>query len=240
MKALFSMKTIQWKVLALAVLAGSPMLTGCASQAAMRQSIADREAEIRDLREERASLKGQVATLRTQLQNAEAAASEASMRASLDRVEAQIPASAPVQTARSFPELDGLGIGYGLRNGQMVISIPSEITFGSGRADLSDKGKSALKKVASTLKREYPNGKYFVEGHTDTDPIKKSKFASNRELSLARAMAVLTYLVEDCQVSDASCTVVGHGQYEPVAPGSSSADKAKNRRVEIVVDTSGS
>jgi hypothetical protein len=134
MKALFSMKVVQGKVLALAALAAMPMLTGCMSQAALRQSVADREAEIRDLREERASLKGQVATLRTQLQGAEAAASEASLRASLDRVEAQIPASAPVQTARSFPELDGLGIGYGLRNGQMVISIPSEITASVSRS----------------------------------------------------------------------------------------------------------
>jgi chemotaxis protein MotB len=233
------MKALQWKVLLLAALAGSPMLTGCVSQAGLRQSIADREAEIRDLREERAALKGQVATLRTQLQKAEATASEASLSASLDRVEAQIPAAATAQTERAFPELDSLGIGYGLRDGQMVISIPSEITFGSGRADLSDQGKAALAKVASTLEREYPRGKYFVEGHTDTDPIKKSKFASNRELSLARAMAVLTFLVEQCQVPDANCTVVGHGQYEPVAAGSSTADKAKNRRVEIVVDTSG-
>jgi chemotaxis protein MotB len=232
------MKAFQWKVLGLAVLAASPALTGCVSEAGLRQSIADREAEIRDLREERAALKGQVATLRTQLQKAEATASEASLNASLDRIESQIPAAAP-QEAREFPELDDLGIGYGLRNGQMVISIPSEVTFASGRADLSDKGKAALKKVAQTLRREYPSGAYFIEGHTDTDPIKKSKFASNRELSLARAMAVLTFLVEECQVPDASCTVVGHGQYEPVATGTSAADKAKNRRVEIVVDSSG-
>jgi chemotaxis protein MotB len=121
----------------------------------------------------------------------------------------------------------------------MVISIPSSITFASGQATLSKEGQKALQNVASTLKKEYPGAKYGIEGHTDSDPIKKSKFTSNRDLSIARAMAVLTYLVEECKIPDESCIVAGHGQYDPIGSNKSDSDKAKNRRVEIVVHQSG-
>ena len=139
----------------------------------------------------------------------------------------------PAET--KFPELDSMGISYGMRDGNMVISIPSSITFASGQATLSKDGQKALKEVASTLKKQYPQAKYAIEGHTDTDPIRKSRFTSNRELSIARAMAVLTYLVEECGVKDDQCIVAGHGQYDPVAATAGEKDKAKNRRVEIVV-----
>jgi chemotaxis protein MotB len=116
-----------------------------------------------------------------------------------------------------------------------VITIPSSISFPSGKAELSAQGQNALRQVAAVLKQSHPTGLYSIEGHTDTDPIRKSGFESNRDLSLERAMAVLTYLVEDCRIPDEQCVVVGHGQYRPIDPGTSSAAKAKNRRVEIVV-----
>jgi chemotaxis protein MotB len=117
----------------------------------------------------------------------------------------------------------------------MVISIRSAITFPSGQAALSKEGQKAIRNVASSLKKTYPGAKYGIEGHTDTDPIKKSKFPSNRDLSIARAMAVLTYLVEECGLPDDQCIVAGHGQYDPVVANKSESDKANNRRVEIVV-----
>jgi chemotaxis protein MotB len=124
------------------------------------------------------------------------------------------------------------------RFGNFYVSIPASITFASGKADLTKQGKEALGVVAATLKRDHADGHYWIEGHTDTDPITKSKWGSNRELSSARAMAVLTYLVEDCEIPDESCVIVGHGQYDPIADGGDSAAKARNRRVEIVVRNS--
>ena len=208
----------------------APLLTGCVSQAGYRQAIADREAEIRDLREERASLKQKLQDLKGRLEDARLQMASAPV----ETFEAAAPIEI-VEAPTSFPELDSLGITYGMRNGQMVISVPSSITFRSGSASLSSDGKKALRSVAKTLNGEYTGATFFIEGHTDSDPISKSKFASNRDLSLARAMAVLTFLVEDCSVPDADCKVVGHGQYEPVGPNDSSAGKARNRRVEIVV-----
>jgi chemotaxis protein MotB len=204
-------------------------LTGCVSQAGYRQAISDREAEIRSLREERAALKGQLQSLRGQLEDARVELASSSTMPAPVIVEAQ------AMPAQSFPELDSHGITYGMRDGQMVISVPASVSFRSGSASLSAKGKQALSSVASTLLGQYGGAAYFVEGHTDSDPIKKSKFASNRALSLERAMAVLTYMVEECGIPDEDCKVVGHGQYNPVEANDSQSNKAKNRRVEIVV-----
>ena len=201
----------------------------CVSSRGHQQAMDQKDAELRGLREERASLKAQIQRQKSELDSARGEAAEASARVA--------EPAAPETT--KFPELDSMGISYGMRDGNMVISIPSSITFASGQATLSKDGQKALKNVASTLKKEYPGAKYGVEGHTDSDPIKKSKFTSNRELSIARAMAVLTYLVEDCGIPDDQCIVAGHGQYDPVGSNKSDTDKAKNRRVEIVVHQGG-
>jgi len=218
-KSLRRLATVGWLCLAIAQ-------ASCVSQRGYQQSMDQKEAEIRGLREERAALKAQIAKQRSELDAARGQASEASLK---------LGAAEPAVPEESFPELDKMGISYGMRDGNMVISIPSSITFASGQATLSKDGQAALKEVASTLKKQYTGARYEIEGHTDADPIKKSKFASNRELSIARAMAVLTYLVEECGVKDDQCVVAGFGQYDPVASNTNDQDKAKNRRVEIVV-----
>jgi chemotaxis protein MotB len=200
----------------------------CVSSRSYQQAMDEKDSEIRGLREERAALKAQIQKQRSDLDATRGQVSEASARQS----EPAAPVEAP---DAKFPELDKVGISYGMRDGNMVISIPSSISFPSGQATLSKDGQNALKEVASTLKKQYAGAKYEIEGHTDSDPIKKSKFTSNRELSIARAMAVLTYLVEDCNIKDDQCVVAGFGQYEPVAKNDTDKDKAKNRRVEIVV-----
>lgn len=201
---------------------------GCVSSRGHQQAMDQKDSEIRALREERASLKAQIQRQKSELDNARGEAAEAGARI----------AEAPAAETK-FPELDSMGISYGMRDGNMVISIPSSITFASGQATLSKDGQKALQNVATTLRKEYAGAKYGIEGHTDSDPIKKSKFSSNRDLSIARAMAVLTYLVEECKIPDDACVVAGHGQYDPVGSNQSDADKAKNRRVEIVVHQGG-
>jgi chemotaxis protein MotB len=139
------------------------------------------------------------------------------------------------QVIEAQPSLADLGIGYAYRDGVAVITIPSSITFASGKASLSSSGKAALREVAAVLARSHSGGTYSIEGHTDTDPISKSSFGTNRALSLERATAVLTHLVEECGIPDDQCVVVGHGQYRPIDSANTSAAKAKNRRVEIIV-----
>ncbi len=209
----------------------SPGLTSCVSQKLHQQALEEKDAEIRTLREERTSLKTQNQQLKANLDSMHGQLQDASARASDAPAE---PVAKP-EAQRRIPELDEMGIGYGMRDGNMVITIPSSVTFASGQATLSKEGQGALKKVAALLKKEHAGAHYSIEGHTDDEPIKKSKFESNRELSYARAMAVLAYLVADCGIKDDDCLLVAHGQYDPAVPGSDEKSKAKNRRVEIVV-----
>lgn len=195
-------------------------LVGCASQKTLMQY----QDEVRALREERTQLKKENKELRAQNEAYEISLAEASVK----------PGAVPATVADN-PELDALGIDYTTRGGNFVISIPSEITFPSGKAELTKKGQEALQVVARVLLADHKGGSYWIEGHTDSDPIKKSKWESNRDLSVERAMAVLHYLVEDAGVPDDQCVVAGHGQYQPLASNDDSGGKARNRRVEIVV-----
>jgi chemotaxis protein MotB len=209
-------KSALGSVLALACLIAS---SGCASH----KTLKNYQDEIRALREERTNLKQENRDLRGQLEGYEVALADANTKV------------AAVPETKDYPELDELGVEYAQRGGNFVISVPAEITFESGKADLTKKGKEALRAVANTLAADYGTGRYWIEGHTDDDPIKKSKWGSNRDLSVGRAMAVLHFLVEDCGVADDQCVVAGHGQYEPLASNDSKGNKARNRRVEIVV-----
>ena len=94
---------------------------------------------------------------------------------------------------------------------------------------------AALKTVAASLKSDYSDKIFWVEGHTDSDPIKKSKWASNLELSVSRSMAVTTFLTKDLGLESASFRVVGHGEWSPKSDNTSKKGKASNRRVEIII-----
>lgn len=221
------MKRPKIEKLALSLLA-LPLLfsTGCATSDAFRDAIAERDARIKQLESEKDQLQRESQSLYSQLEQMSNDAQRNNAR--MPEPVKAAPASSPVTTDRN-------GVEYGYRNGMPVITIPSSVTFASGKAELSKEGQAALREVAQVLRTEHKGHVYSIEGHTDTDPIKKSKFATNRDLSLARAMAVLTFLVEDCRISDQQCVIVGHGEYEPRDKGTSADSKKRNRRVEIVV-----
>ena len=215
----------------LAALAAASVLTSCASSQALRQALHERDAEIRELLDEQTMLENELAIANTERSGLESALRDASARLE-DRPEAIEP-NAPLS---AFPELDAEGITYARRGGNIVFSVPSAVTFGSGKASLTTSGKKALKALGSRMKSEFATSAlFYVEGHTDSDPIRKSSFKSNRHLSLERALAVHEFLVSECQIEDDRFVVVGHGQYSPVSSNNSNGNKAKNRRVEVVV-----
>ncbi len=117
----------------------------------------------------------------------------------------------------------------------LVITFVSEIFFDSGKDKVKEDGKATLDKVAEVLNRDVPNSGVAVEGHTDNDPIKYSGWKSNWELSSARALAVLHYLVDECKVKPQRLSANGYGEFHPVASNDSAQNKQKNRRVEIVI-----
>jgi len=214
------------------LIASLSVLVGCKNMTPLRGGGQDKEEIIQRLHAENRNLADELNRTRIDRDRLQVALDEASMLAAAP-VEASLIDVAPEPA--SYPELDALGVSYGERDGNTVITLPSAITFASGKADLSPSGAKALDAVAVRLKSEFAGATLHVEGHTDSDPIKRSGFDSNRELSLRRAMAVLTYLVEECQIPDEDFVVVGHGQYRPVASNDRPEGKSANRRVEIVV-----
>lgn len=129
------------------------------------------------------------------------------------------------------------GANVRVEDGQLKIGIENTISFASGSTTLKSSAHDLLSRVANRLKTNFDGRRIVVEGHTDTDPITKTKdrYRSNRHLSVERADAVATYLIDRCGVPSSRVVVVGYGPYDPLVRGSSDDAKAKNRRVEIVI-----
>ena len=122
------------------------------------------------------------------------------------------------------------------RDGQTVrIRITSAGLFESGRATLKPSAISSLRRIASVIRRDYPEYLVGIEGHTDADPIRKSKWKSNHELSVRRAMAVYDFMRTRGGIPSNQLFVAGYGPNMPVASNGSASGKARNRRVEFVV-----
>jgi chemotaxis protein MotB len=110
------------------------------------------------------------------------------------------------------------------------ITLGGDILFSAGRSSLTAKGKAALAKIARELKSTYAALPVRVYGHTDTDPIRKTKalWKDNLDLSANRAMEVTRYLIEE-GIDPKRIETIGMGEHHPLDT------KAKSRRVEIVV-----
>lgn len=120
-----------------------------------------------------------------------------------------------------------------IRNGKMILELPSAILFESGKADLSKEGQDTLAEVAAVLAKI--RGREFqVAGHTDTDPIVTASYRSNWELSTARALSVVLFL-EKNKVSSDQLSAAGYSEYQPAASNKTDKGKAENRRIEITL-----
>src|SRR3989338_1338417 len=117
----------------------------------------------------------------------------------------------------------------------LVITFLSEVFFDSGKDVIREDGKGSLQKVAEVLNQNVPNSNVAIEGHTDNQPIKYSGWKTNWELSSARALAVLHYLVDECKVKPTRLSANGYGEYRPVAANDTKENMQKNRSVEIVI-----
>ncbi|NRS49376.1 OmpA family protein [Brevibacillus sp. HB2.2] len=113
------------------------------------------------------------------------------------------------------------------------IRLPETILFTSGSADLQAQGKQVVGTVAGVLKRF--EHKVRIEGYTDDVPISRSSFQSNWELSSARAISVMREMVDANSLPASRFTVAGLGEYKPLVDNSNAENRAKNRRVEIVI-----
>ena len=116
----------------------------------------------------------------------------------------------------------------------LVVTFLSEVLFDSGKDNIKKGAFGSLSKVAAVLLDSALDMTVGVEGHTDNEPIKHSGWKSNWELSGARALSVLNYLIKK-GVSPQRLSFIGYGEYRPVTSNKTAAGRKKNRRVEIVI-----
>jgi chemotaxis protein MotB len=115
----------------------------------------------------------------------------------------------------------------------VVISIREAGSFATGSADLSPVARDVLGRLAARV-RDLSNT-LRIEGHTDDVPIRSGRFASNWELSTARATAVVQYFVQEGGIAPDRLSAAGYGEFHARVPNDSDANRARNRRVDVVV-----
>jgi len=142
------------------------------------------------------------------------------LRADLERLARSIGGGAAVRDTAEGP----------------MIQLPETILFDSGLAKLKTKGEVALEKIAKHLK-SHPAAIVRIDGHTDNDPIVKSKhlWESNHHLSAGRALSVLHYLVKKGHIEEKRIHIAGYGPNRPMASNKNKAGKMQNRRVEFLI-----
>jgi len=142
------------------------------------------------------------------------------------------------QRSRSAGEITGFGDGYEVSldaaAGTITVTLKNEILFDSGKANLKKASSAQLNHIVSVLQSQYGGRQIDVVGHTDADPIRKSKWKDNWSLSSERSLSVVRYLVKR-GVSKNNVRAVGCGESRPIASNATGSGKARNRRVEIVV-----
>ncbi len=122
-------------------------------------------------------------------------------------------------------------------SGHLSVGLASKVLFPSGHADLSDRGKAILKRVAESLSG-LTDRLIQVGGHTDGLPVShdlEAQFPTNWELSTARATNVVRFLTEECSVPGQRLVASGFAQYRPVASNRTAAGRRRNRRIEITL-----
>ncbi|GMV23089.1 MAG: hypothetical protein AMXMBFR57_30380 [Acidimicrobiia bacterium] len=115
----------------------------------------------------------------------------------------------------------------------IVISLPEAGTFGVGQADLSQAARRVIRELSLVLEQEA--GDIRIEGHTDDTPITTTRYASNWDLSAARATEVIRFLLAQTSIAPPRLSAAGYGEFRPVAVNDSPDNRARNRRVDIVV-----
>lgn len=135
---------------------------------------------------------------------------------------------------RLFQEIEDKKVKLTLVKKGLVITFVAEVLFNSGKAKLRKESLPILDKVIEVLKETVPDNKVGIEGHTDNEPIKHSRWKSNWDLSAQRALSVVHHL-ERRGIIPERLSAIGYGEYQPIASNDTVGGRQLNRRVEIVI-----
>lgn len=123
-----------------------------------------------------------------------------------------------------------------LKDGRgVVLRLKENVLFDVGKADIKPESTAVLNMISGIFNR-FSESDVIVEGHTDNVPISNFKYPSNWELSTARAVNVLKYFVEVNNMNPNRFTAAGYGEYRPIVSNDSDGNRAKNRRVNIIIE----
>lgn len=192
-------------------------MSGCAELNELRDLNRRQAITIRDQSEEIDNLEGQLSSLSDKLRSSEEEMNK------LRQLAKSIGGGVSVRDTVEGP----------------VLLFPEKILFDSGMATIKPNGEKALRKIAEFLD-ENPSISIRIDGHTDTDPIIKTKhlWDSNHHLSAARSLSVFHFLTKGENIVEKRIHVAGFGPNRPIAPNTTSAGKKENRRVEFLILTS--
>jgi len=201
------------------------LLPGCVNWEKRHEALSVEHENLKGLLDRERSEKGMLADQVTQGQQ------------TIEELQRQIE-----QQRKTPAQATGFGEGYDVAfdaaAGTITVTLQNSILFGSGQAALKKATSVELDHIRSVLRQKYAGKPIDVIGHTDSDPIKKSKWKDNWELSAQRALTVARYLIQRGLPED-KIRAVGCGESRPVASNANATGKAKNRRVEIVVNVRG-
>ncbi len=146
----------------------------------------------------------------------------------------KLSATKSILATRLAQEIADQKVRLGMAEKGLVITFVAEVLFDSGKAKLREESLQILDKVIRILKETVPFNKIGVEGHTDNEPIKHSRWKSNWELSSQRALGVVHYL-EKRGITPRRLSAVGYGEHQFIASNDTVEGRQINRRVEIVI-----
>lgn len=121
-----------------------------------------------------------------------------------------------------------------LRDGKVYVSLSEKLLFPSGSDKVNKTGTEAIQKLATALANSDTTITIYIEGHTDTVPIKTARFYDNWDLSVSRATSIIRILTAN-GVNPDQVIASGRGEYFPVADNSTEEGRQKNRRTEIIL-----
>jgi chemotaxis protein MotB len=179
--------------------------------------------DVSRLETERGNLGGELDTAKKRMEELRKAQVQAEARASQFR-----------KLVSQFKQLTDAGkLQVELRENRMIVRLGDQILFDPGKTELKKDGEDALRQVTDVLKA-IPNRNFQVAGHTDNIPIKSRRFRSNWDLSTARAVEVVNFMISS-GMEPKRLSAAGYADQSPVAGNDTSENKAKNRRIEITL-----
>jgi chemotaxis protein MotB len=221
---------------------------GCAQedqvrQAALRdlqqqkQLTADRDRQIQARDKEMEALKRRLADAEAAMQNAQKALDNATKSMEdLARAQAQAEARAAqfrklVAQFRKMTEAGKLKVE--IRDNRMIVSVGDRILFDPGKTQLKKEGAETLREVAAVLK-DVTGRDFQVAGHTDDTPIRSTRFRSNWDLSTARAVEVVNFMVAN-GMEPSRLSAAGYADQAPIGANDTPDGRSRNRRIEITL-----